>query len=157
MLRVFFFFGSFKEYGLSLLLFKHSLPLLPYFFFGPVQDPRLFLKLPIIGECKTPTWAFQFQLQTPNSEEPSLPLSCTLMMLIERLSVLLFLGFLLVHPCILQLSESSSNFTDQSALIAFKSKSVLVQTILLLQLVTGPQQETSVSGLGSPVADADNE
>nr|XP_023927364.1 putative receptor-like protein kinase At3g47110 [Quercus suber] len=36
-------------------------------------------------------------------------------------SVLLLLAFLLVHPCMLHLSESSNNFTDQSALIAFKS------------------------------------
>ncbi|XP_065615893.1 receptor kinase-like protein Xa21 isoform X2 [Quercus suber] len=43
------------------------------------------------------------------------------MMLIERPSILLLLAFLLVQPCILQLSQSSNNFTDQSALIAFKS------------------------------------
>ena len=33
----------------------------------------------------------------------------------------LILAFLLVQPCTLQLSQSSNNFTDQSALIAFKS------------------------------------
>ncbi|XP_050268466.1 receptor kinase-like protein Xa21 [Quercus robur] len=43
------------------------------------------------------------------------------MMLIQRPSILLLLAFLLVQPCILQLSQSSNNFTDQSALIAFKS------------------------------------
>ncbi|KAL4650926.1 hypothetical protein ACB092_01G122200 [Castanea dentata] len=44
------------------------------------------------------------------------------MMLIERPSILLLvLAFLLVQPCILQLSQSSNNFTDQLALIAFKS------------------------------------
>ncbi|KAM4080424.1 hypothetical protein ACJW30_11G015200 [Castanea mollissima] len=36
--------------------------------------------------------------------------------------LLLLLGFLLVQPCIPHLSQSSNNFTDQSALIAFKSK-----------------------------------
>ncbi|KAM4133724.1 hypothetical protein ACJW30_01G352800 [Castanea mollissima] len=46
----------------------------------------------------------------------------TLMMLIKRRSILLLLAFLLVQPCILHLSHSSNNFTDQSALIAFKSE-----------------------------------
>ena len=46
----------------------------------------------------------------------------TLMMLIQRRSILLLLAFLLVQPCILHLSHSSNNFTDQSALIAFKSE-----------------------------------
>ena len=46
----------------------------------------------------------------------------TLMMLIKRQSILLLLAFLLVQPCILHLSHSSNNFTDQSALIAFKSE-----------------------------------
>ncbi len=42
-----------------------------------------------------------------------------MMMVIERPSILLLLGFLLV----LQLAQSSTNnFTDQSALIAFKSE-----------------------------------
>ncbi|XP_023922083.1 probable LRR receptor-like serine/threonine-protein kinase At3g47570 isoform X2 [Quercus suber] len=45
-----------------------------------------------------------------------------LMMLIERPSILLLLTFLLAQPCILHLTESSNNFTDQSALLAFKSK-----------------------------------
>nr|XP_023895006.1 LRR receptor-like serine/threonine-protein kinase EFR [Quercus suber] len=36
--------------------------------------------------------------------------------------LLLLLAFLLVQPCISHLSQSSNNFTDQSALIAFKSK-----------------------------------
>ncbi|KAL0004596.1 hypothetical protein SO802_012157 [Lithocarpus litseifolius] len=44
------------------------------------------------------------------------------MMLIERPSILLLLAFLLAQPCILHLTESSNNFTDQSALLAFKSK-----------------------------------
>ncbi|KAL4654590.1 hypothetical protein ACB092_01G390800 [Castanea dentata] len=44
------------------------------------------------------------------------------MMPIERPSIHLLLAFLLVHSCVLQLSQSASNFTDQSALIAFKSK-----------------------------------
>ncbi|KAL4654767.1 hypothetical protein ACB092_01G403600 [Castanea dentata] len=43
-------------------------------------------------------------------------------MLIKRRSILLLLAFLLVQPCILHLSHSSNNFTDQSALIAFKSE-----------------------------------
>ncbi|KAM3714536.1 hypothetical protein ACB098_01G343100 [Castanea mollissima] len=34
--------------------------------------------------------------------------------------IFLLLAFLLMQPCILQLSQSSNNFTDQSALIAFK-------------------------------------
>jgi LRR receptor-like serine/threonine-protein kinase FLS2 len=46
-------------------------------------------------------------------------------MIIQRPSILLLLAFLLVqyYSCMLQLaaSQSSSNFTDQSALIAFKS------------------------------------
>ncbi|XP_050290146.1 probable LRR receptor-like serine/threonine-protein kinase At3g47570 [Quercus robur] len=46
----------------------------------------------------------------------------TLMMLTKRRSILLLLAFLLVQPCILHLSHSSNNFTDQSALIAFKSE-----------------------------------
>nr|XP_023888110.1 LRR receptor-like serine/threonine-protein kinase EFR [Quercus suber] len=46
----------------------------------------------------------------------------TLMMLIKRRSILLLLAFLLVQPCILHLSHSSNNFTDQSALIALKSE-----------------------------------
>ena len=45
-----------------------------------------------------------------------------LKMLIERPFVLLLLAFLLVQPSILQLSESSNNFTDQLALIAFKTE-----------------------------------
>ncbi|XP_050276338.1 LRR receptor-like serine/threonine-protein kinase FLS2 isoform X2 [Quercus robur] len=44
------------------------------------------------------------------------------MMLIERPSILLLLAFLLAQPCILHLTESSNNFIDQSALLAFKSK-----------------------------------
>ena len=44
------------------------------------------------------------------------------MMLIERPTILLLLAFLLAQPCILHLTESSNNFTDQSALLAFKSK-----------------------------------
>ncbi|KAL4601345.1 hypothetical protein ACB092_11G266300 [Castanea dentata] len=46
------------------------------------------------------------------------------MMLIEMPSalMLLLLAFLLVQPCIPHMSQSSNNFTDQSALIAFKSK-----------------------------------
>ncbi|KAL4654003.1 hypothetical protein ACB092_01G346800 [Castanea dentata] len=45
-------------------------------------------------------------------------------MLIEMPStlLLLLLAFLLVQPCIPHMSQSSNNFTDQSALIAFKSK-----------------------------------
>jgi LRR receptor-like serine/threonine-protein kinase FLS2 len=49
-------------------------------------------------------------------------LCCTVMVLIERPSVLLLLGFLLVQSCMFQLAQSVTNFTDQSALIAFKSK-----------------------------------
>ncbi|KAM4125831.1 hypothetical protein ACJW30_01G342700 [Castanea mollissima] len=37
-------------------------------------------------------------------------------------TLLLLLAFLLVQPCIPHLSHSSNNFTDQSALIAFKSQ-----------------------------------
>ncbi|KAM3742766.1 hypothetical protein ACB098_07G092700 [Castanea mollissima] len=44
------------------------------------------------------------------------------MTLIKRRSILLLLAFLLVQPCILHSSHSSNNFTDQSALIAFKSE-----------------------------------
>ncbi|KAM4133602.1 hypothetical protein ACJW30_01G342300 [Castanea mollissima] len=44
------------------------------------------------------------------------------MMPIERPSIRLLLAFLLVQSCVLQLSQSASNFTDQSALIAFESK-----------------------------------
>ncbi|XP_050287492.1 probable LRR receptor-like serine/threonine-protein kinase At3g47570 isoform X2 [Quercus robur] len=58
---------------------------------------------------------------TPNSREPSMS-PFTLMMLTKRRSILLLLAFLLVQPCILHLSHSSNNFTDQSALIAFKSE-----------------------------------
>uniref|UniRef100_A0A7N2L168 Protein kinase domain-containing protein n=1 Tax=Quercus lobata TaxID=97700 RepID=A0A7N2L168_QUELO len=36
--------------------------------------------------------------------------------------LLLLLAFLIVQPCIPHMSQSSNNFTDQSALIAFKSK-----------------------------------
>ena len=45
-------------------------------------------------------------------------------MLIDMSSspLLLLLAFLLVQPCIPHLSHSSNNFTDQSALIAFKSQ-----------------------------------
>jgi LRR receptor-like serine/threonine-protein kinase FLS2 len=43
-------------------------------------------------------------------------------MLIERPSILPLLGFLLVQSCMLQLAQSSTNFTDQSALLAFKSE-----------------------------------
>ncbi|KAM4085426.1 hypothetical protein ACJW30_10G027000 [Castanea mollissima] len=41
---------------------------------------------------------------------------------VERPSIHLLLAFLLVHSCVLQLSQSASNFTDQSALISFRSK-----------------------------------
>ena len=44
------------------------------------------------------------------------------MMLIEWPSIRLLFAFMLVHPCILHLSQSFSNFTNQSAFIAFKSK-----------------------------------
>ena len=47
------------------------------------------------------------------------PLSCTIMVLIKRPSILLLLGFL---KCMFQLAYSSTNFTDQLALIAFGSK-----------------------------------
>ena len=47
---------------------------------------------------------------------------CKLMTPIERPCIHLLLAFLLVHLCILQLSQSASNFIDQSALLAFKSK-----------------------------------
>jgi len=60
----------------------------------------------------------------------SLSLSCTVMeLLIKRPSILPFLGFMLVQSCIFQLVQSSTNFTEQSALIAFKSK-----------LTSGPNQ-----------------
>ena len=52
----------------------------------------------------------------------NLYLFCTLIMLKEMPSILLLLAFLLVQPCIHKLSQSSNNFTDQSALSAFKSK-----------------------------------
>ncbi|KAK7834122.1 lrr receptor-like serine/threonine-protein kinase efr [Quercus suber] len=54
--------------------------------------------------------------------EYSVSLGCKLIMPIERPSIHLLLAFLLVHSCVLQLSQSASNFTDQSALIAFNSK-----------------------------------
>ncbi|KAF3947701.1 hypothetical protein CMV_026198 [Castanea mollissima] len=40
----------------------------------------------------------------------------------EMSYIFLLLAFLLMQPCVLQLSQSSNNFTDQSALIAFKSQ-----------------------------------
>ncbi|XP_050272515.1 LRR receptor-like serine/threonine-protein kinase EFR isoform X2 [Quercus robur] len=40
----------------------------------------------------------------------------------ERPYIFVLLAFLLMQPCVLQLSQSSNNFTDQSALIAFKSQ-----------------------------------
>ncbi|KAM4125824.1 hypothetical protein ACB094_01G340100 [Castanea mollissima] len=40
----------------------------------------------------------------------------------EMSYLFLLLAFLLMQPCVLQLSQSSNNFTDQSALIAFKSQ-----------------------------------
>ncbi|XP_030954455.1 probable LRR receptor-like serine/threonine-protein kinase At3g47570 isoform X3 [Quercus lobata] len=40
----------------------------------------------------------------------------------QRPYIFLLLAFLLMQPCILQLSQSYNNFTDQSALIAFKSQ-----------------------------------
>ena len=49
-------------------------------------------------------------------------LSCTHIMLMESSYIFLLLAFLLMQPCILQLSQSYNNFTDQSALIAFKSQ-----------------------------------
>ncbi|KAG2700830.1 hypothetical protein I3843_06G014800 [Carya illinoinensis] len=45
-----------------------------------------------------------------------------MLLIIEKPSNLLFLGFLLAHLCTIQLVGSSSNFTDRSALIAFKSQ-----------------------------------
>ncbi|XP_075666279.1 uncharacterized protein LOC142636085 [Castanea sativa] len=54
---------------------------------------------------------------------PSIPLAHSSCKLIEMSStLLLLLAFLLVQPCIPHLSHSSNNFTDQSALIAFKSQ-----------------------------------
>jgi LRR receptor-like serine/threonine-protein kinase FLS2 len=53
----------------------------------------------------------------------SLSLSYTgLTKLIERPSILLLLGFLSMQSCMFQLAQSSTNFTDRSALIAFNSK-----------------------------------
>ena len=49
-------------------------------------------------------------------------LSFALMKLTQMPSILLLLAFLLVQPSILHFTESSNNFTDQSALIAFKSR-----------------------------------
>ena len=56
------------------------------------------------------------------SKEPSLSLLCVHIMLMERSHIFLMLAFLFMQPCVLQLSQSSNNFTDQSALIAFKSQ-----------------------------------
>jgi len=56
-----------------------------------------------------------------------------MMMVIERPSILLLLGFLLM-----QLAQSSTtSFTDQAALIAFKSK-----------LTSGPNQTVLAAGAG---------
>ena len=56
------------------------------------------------------------------SKEPSLSLLCTHITRMERPYIFLLLAFLLLQPCVLQLCQSSNNFTNQPALIAFKSQ-----------------------------------
>ena len=91
--------------------------IIPHLFF--LKKATVWLLSSIQNDFVIKSWekgrTIQFQPHTPKS------LLCTLMMLIQRPSILLLLAFLLVQPCTLQLSQSSNNFTDQSALIAFKS------------------------------------
>lgn len=50
-------------------------------------------------------------------------LLCTVLMtIIERPSIPLLLAFILVHSCMLLMVQTSSNFTDESTLLAFKSE-----------------------------------
>ncbi|KAK7847199.1 lrr receptor-like serine/threonine-protein kinase efr [Quercus suber] len=66
--------------------------------------------------------SFNKAIRLSYSKEPPLSLLCTHIMLMGRPYIFLLLAFLLMQSCVLQFSQSSNNFTDQSALISFKSQ-----------------------------------